>query len=72
MCTRHCTHIWNACDECIEEACQGYTDNREHKAILAIVPASDDEWRKRLDEMAPLVTSLPSPQSPQGISDAQR
>ncbi len=68
MCRKHCERLWDACDECVEDACQAHQNNREHEAILAIVPASDDEWRKRLDEIAPLVTELNST-SLQGLSE---
>ncbi len=68
MCTQICWHLWDACDECVEQAYQAYVNETAHKAILAIVPASDDEWRKRLDEVAPLVTFLPLLQ---GLSDEQ-
>ncbi len=68
MCLKRCTKLSDACEECIEEACQAHSLQREHEAVLAFVPASADEWRKRLDEVAPLVNSLTSLQ---GTSDAQ-
>ena len=60
MCRKACKHLFDACDECIEDACTRHRNFHEHAAVLAVVPASDDEWRRRLDEEAPLVISLTS------------
>ncbi len=68
MCQHSCRHLWSACDECIEQMFQEHEDHLNHKAVLAHVPASDDEWRRRLDEQAPLVTERTSPQ---GTSNAK-
>lgn len=58
MCRNACKHIWDACDECVDQAWQDHAAQKEHEAVLAFVSASDDEWRRRLDEVCPLVTSL--------------
>ena len=59
-CRTYCHSLFDACDECIEDAYQEYRNEQLHKALTAYVPASDDEWRKRLDEIAPLAPpSLP-------------
>lgn len=68
MCQQRCKHLWDACDECIQELFDSHENHLEHKAALAIVPASDDEWRRRLDEECPLVT-LPNLTSLQGLSE---
>ena len=68
MCLRRCTKLSDACEECIEELCESHALHQEHKAISAVVAASPDEWRARLDELAPLVTSIPSTQ---GLSSAE-
>ncbi len=71
MCMNRCTTLWDACGECIEEMFQSHEDHLNHEAVLAFVPASDDEWRQRLDEEYPLVTSLTSLHFTQGTSNEQ-
>ncbi len=58
MCKNACRHLWGACEECIEDALLAHESENEHRAVLAHVPASDDEWRRRLGELYPLTTEL--------------
>lgn len=41
-------------DELMDESYEEYKAEREHRAFLAIKPATDEEWLRRLDEIAPL------------------
>jgi len=44
--------------DAMEEQCIEHELKQEHLAILATLPATDDEWHRYLDDTWPLATAL--------------
>lgn len=55
-----CEECQKRYDELMDEAYAEYQAEKEHRAFLAIKPATDEEWLRRLDEVSPLVTDFTS------------
>lgn len=46
-------------DDAMEEMYQEYKDQQEYMAFMAYVPATETEWLRQLDLVAPLIRTEP-------------